>query len=144
MWVLLQALLLTAIFCLGIAFRNSWSGSALVLIGSLLLLAAATCGVLGTIALGRNLTPFPKPGPDNRLVQSGIYRHLRHPLYTAVFCGAVGWALLWRSWPALLASLALGLFFDTKARREERWLKQRHPEYGEYQRRAARFLPWIY
>jgi protein-S-isoprenylcysteine O-methyltransferase Ste14 len=61
-----------------------------------------------------------------------------------VFCGSVGWALVWRSWPALLAALALAPFFDGKARREERWLRQQFPEYVGYENRVRRFVPWIY
>ena len=61
-----------------------------------------------------------------------------------MFCGSVGWALVWRSWPALVAALALGPLFDAKARAEERWLRQRFPEYAGYKRRVRRFVPWIY
>jgi protein-S-isoprenylcysteine O-methyltransferase Ste14 len=78
------------------------------------------------------------------LVQSGIYQLIRHPLYTAVFCGSVGWALVWRSWPALVAALALAPLFDAKARAEERWLRQQFPEYAGYEQRVRRFVPWIY
>jgi protein-S-isoprenylcysteine O-methyltransferase Ste14 len=61
-----------------------------------------------------------------------------------VFCGSVGWALVWQSWPALLATLALAPFFDAKARREECWLRQQFPEYASYEQRVRRFIPWIY
>ena len=94
----------------------------------------------------------PGPEPDavsqtireQPLVQTGIYGLIRHPLYTAVFCGSVGWALVWQSWPALLAALALAPLFDAKARREERWLRQKFPEYAGYERQVRRFVPWIY
>jgi protein-S-isoprenylcysteine O-methyltransferase Ste14 len=49
-----------------------------------------------------------------------------------------------RSWPALLAALALAPLLDGKARREERWLRQQFPEYSSYQRRVRRFVPWVY
>jgi protein-S-isoprenylcysteine O-methyltransferase Ste14 len=61
-----------------------------------------------------------------------------------VFCGSVGWALVWRSWPALLAALALAPLFEAKARVEERWLRQQFPEYAGYEQRVRRFVPWIY
>jgi protein-S-isoprenylcysteine O-methyltransferase Ste14 len=105
---------------------------------------AAGCGVAGKISLGRNLTPFPKPLASTQLVQTGIYGLIRHPLYAAVFCGAFGWALVWRSWPALVAALALGPLFDAKARVEERWLRQQFPEYAGYEQRVRRFVPWVY
>jgi protein-S-isoprenylcysteine O-methyltransferase Ste14 len=144
LWVLGQGVFLSAVIAGGILFRHHWHSRPLTLAGGVLLLIAAGCGWAGTVSLGRNLTPFPKPSASTSLVQTGIYARMRHPLYTAVFCGAVGWALVWRSWPALLATLALGPFFDAKARREERWLRQQFPEYAGYEQRVRRFLPWIY
>lgn len=112
--------------------------------GLCLLGASALCGFAGTLALGRKLTPFPKPGAHAELVQHGIYRLIRHPLYTAVFCAAAGWSLVRGSWPALAASLVLAVFFDAKARREERWLREQFPDYDCYAQRVRRFIPGIY
>lgn len=47
-------------------------------------------------------------------------------------------------WPALLVAAMLIPFFHAKARREERWLREKFPEYAEYERRVRRFIPWIY
>ena len=144
LWVLGQGVLLCAVVGGGILCRNQWQSLALTICGAGLLLLAAGCGLAGTISLGRNLTPFPKPSASGTLVRTGIYGLIRHPLYTAVFCGSVGWALVWQSWPALLAALALAPLFDAKARREELWLRQKFPEYAGYERQVRRFVPWIY
>lgn len=144
LWVLGQSVLLCAVIAGGLLGRNQWQSLVLTLGGAFLLLIAAGCGWAGAVSLDRNLTPFPKPSASSTLVQTGIYGLIRHPLYTAVFCGSVGWALVWRSWPALLAALALAPLFDAKARREERWLRQQFPEYSSYEQRVRRFVPWIY
>ena len=144
LWVAGQGVLLLAVSVSGLVWHHQWQSLPAILLGALLLLAAAACGIAGTLALGHNLTPFPQPSSTNQLVQSGIYGLIRHPLYTAVMCGSVGWALVWRSWPALVAALALGPFFNAKARREERWLRQRFPAYARYEERVKRFLPWVY
>jgi protein-S-isoprenylcysteine O-methyltransferase Ste14 len=143
-WVVGQMALLAGVIAGGILWRGQWQGAATTLVGALLLLAGAVCGIAGTAALGRNLTPFPRPAVAAQLVQTGIYGLLRHPLYTAVFCGSLGWALVWRSWPALVAAMLLAPFLDAKARREERWLRVRFPDYADYQRRVRRFIPWMY
>jgi protein-S-isoprenylcysteine O-methyltransferase Ste14 len=78
------------------------------------------------------------------MVQSGIYSWMRHPLYTSVICGTLGWSLIWQSWPALAASLVLALLLDAKARHEERWLRQQFPEYAKYEKRVRRFIPGVY
>lgn len=144
LWVLGQGALLGVVVAGGILYCHQWQSLAFTLSGVLLLLVAAGIGLAGTVSLGRNLTPFPKPSESTQLVQSGVYRFMRHPLYTAVFCGSVGWALVWQSWPALVAALALAPLFDAKARAEERWLRQRFAEYAGYEQRVRRFVPWIY
>ncbi len=144
LWVLGQNALLGLVVAAGVFYHNQWHSLALTCCGVFLLPIAVGCGLAGAVSLGRNLTPFPKPSAGGRLVQTGIYALMRHPLYTAVCCGSVGWALLRESWPALIAALALGPLLDAKARREERWLRRQFPEYGDYERRVRRFVPWIY
>lgn len=143
-WVLFQSLLLLAVMSLGIAYRQTWHGLVFGWVGGAFLFCSAVCGIAGAITLGRNLTPFPVPAQHSTLVQNGIYGLIRHPLYTAVFCGSVGWALVWRSAPAFFAAVALGPFFTAKARREERFLREKYPEYAEYEQRVKRFIPWVY
>lgn len=144
LWVLGQGGLLCAVIACGILCHGQWHSLWFSIGGVALLLIASVCGLAGTISLGRNLTPFPKPTANAKLVRTGIYALIRHPLYMAVFCGSVGWALVWQSWPALLAGLALAPLFDGKARREEQWLQEQFPEYSDYKRRVRRFVPWIY
>ena len=143
-WVLGQSALLLAVIILAPLFRSDDRNLALMIPGAVLLSLSAVIGGTGAIGLGRGLTPFPKPTINARLVQRGIYGLVRHPLYTSVMAGALGWALVWRSWPALLAGLVLSLFLDAKARHEERWLREQFPEYAEYAQRVRRFIPWVY
>jgi protein-S-isoprenylcysteine O-methyltransferase Ste14 len=112
--------------------------------GALVLVVAAAVAIAGTKALGKNLTPFPEPAAHARLVQSGIYAKIRHPLYTSVILAGFGWALVWLSWPAALAAVAVIPFFHAKSRREEHLLRRKFPEYREYETRTRRFLPWLY
>jgi protein-S-isoprenylcysteine O-methyltransferase Ste14 len=144
LWVAGQSGLLFAVVILGVVFRGDGQHLLIMAGGAGFFVIAIGCGIAGTVALGRNLTPFPKPSMHTQLVQGGIYSLMRHPLYIAVFCGSAGWALVWQSWPALLATLAIAPFFDAKARREERWLRQQFPEYANYEQRVRRFIPWIY
>jgi len=138
-----QVVLLTAVALLAVCFRGG-GFPIVVMAGVALMLVGAGVALAGAMALGRNLTPFPKPTESAQLVRNGIYAVIRHPLYTSVIAVAIGWALVWQSWPALLAAATLIPFFAAKARREERWLREMFPEYGEYEKRTRRFIPWIY
>ena len=143
-WVVGQFLLLLAIAGLDLTGHAAVKPLPPFIGGLVLIVVATLCSLAGLLALGRNLTPFPKPSAKTELVQHGIYRLIRHPLYTSVFSAAIGSSLIFQSWPALTAAVGLGVFFDAKARHEERWLRQKFPEYESYERRVRRFIPWIY
>jgi protein-S-isoprenylcysteine O-methyltransferase Ste14 len=141
-WVLMQSMLLALVILLAAFFRGGGLQPVVVIFGVVLLLIGAGVALAGTLALGKNLTPFPKPGGQAQLVRHGIYAVIRHPLYLSVMVGAMGWALAWQSWPASLAAASLIPFFLAKARREERWLREKFPEYADYQRQVRGFVPW--
>ena len=143
-WVVGQFILMFVVAVLDVACRDESKHLLLFLCGLLFLTVSLVCAIGGMMALGRNLTPFPKPSAGTELVQRGVYGLIRHPLYMAVIGTAVGWSLMRSSWPAFTASLALAIFFDAKARHEERWLRQRFPDYAHYQQHVRRFIPWIY
>ena len=143
-WVLWQAILMTTVIVLAFCFRGSIPLPLARPVGIILLAIAAFLGLAGFLALRGNLTPFPKPRHGANLVQSGVYSLVRHPLYTAVILGALGWALAARSWPAALAAGALSAFFNVKAGIEERWLAQKFPEYKTYATRVKRFIPFLW
>ena len=142
-WVVEQFILLACVFLLALWHPGSgpvaWRG-----FGALVLAVAAGVAAAGAITLGRNLTPFPEPAQHAQLVQSGIYSRVRHPLYTSVMLAGFGWALIWLSWPAALAAVALIPFFHMKSCREECLLRGRFSGYPEYASRTRRFIPWIY
>jgi protein-S-isoprenylcysteine O-methyltransferase Ste14 len=144
LWVFAQALLLAAVFCLGVRFRQQDPKPVMNRIGAVLLALGVALISAGMIALGRNLTPYPKPPEKAHLVLHGIFSLIRHPVYTGVLLMSLGWAQLWQSKPALWLAFGLIPFFDAKARREEHWLRKKFPEYLDYKRGVKRFIPWIY
>jgi protein-S-isoprenylcysteine O-methyltransferase Ste14 len=93
----------------------------------------------GVRSLGRNLTPGTEPLPGASLVTSGAYAHGRHPIYTGVVLLLAGYTLAWSNWTlALLVGFIALKLFDGKARREEKWLTGRFPEYEAYMRHVRR------
>lgn len=143
-WVVAQFSLMFTVLVVGPLWRAQWSGWWNWALGGGLLLLGAWAGVRGARDLGRHRTPFPRPKEDGQLVTTGIYALMRHPLYLAVMALGFAWALLWASGPALLLACLQVPFFDAKARREERWLRERYPGYEDYARRVKRFVPGLY
>jgi protein-S-isoprenylcysteine O-methyltransferase Ste14 len=145
-WFLLQLVLFAAIAAAGLAGPawGGWPQTAGLAIGCALVLCGAVLAVRGVADLRENLTPFPKPLPDARLVETGAYGLVRHPIYGGLILGALGWGLVTASPLALVGTLLLLGFFDLKSRREETWLAEQFAEYPAYRTRTRRLLPWLY
>ena len=89
-----------------------------------------------------NIRPTPRVG--GQLVQSGPYRWIRHPMYSAVLLVAAGCASSGASpWAALELAL-LAAVLAVKATLEERWMLAEHPGYAEYRLRSWRFVPGLF
>jgi len=143
-WVVAQNALTLAVLVLAPLFRGHWHNTAVTVAGVVLLGVGACFGIAGVRVLGRNLTPYPKPLKDSTLVQCGVYALMRHPLYSSLIFASAGWALAWSSGAGLAAALVLSIVLDAKARHEERWLREKYPDYAAYSGRVRRLLPWIY
>lgn len=85
----------------------------------------------------------PEPNQRAPLVTTGLYKRIRHPIYTGVLLGALGVGLVHGGVVTLLVALAFIPFFTYKSIFEERRLQQVYLEYHNYQQRSGRFLPWF-
>jgi protein-S-isoprenylcysteine O-methyltransferase Ste14 len=114
-------------------------GLALVLVGLAFLTLAGI-----SLLLARSTSVFPRPREDATLADSGVYRHVRHPIYGAVLLLGLGWSLA-EAPLGLIPTALLAVVFDLKARVEELWLEERLPAYARYRRRTPRrFIPGVY
>ena len=118
-WVVLQVVLLVLLVLAGLLAGDAWGGTLVVLTtltGAALLLAAALLVGRGFLDLGRNLTPVPRPRDDATLVETGVYRLVRHPLYGGIIVGSIGVGLLMASPLALLLACLVALSMERRAR----------------------------
>jgi protein-S-isoprenylcysteine O-methyltransferase Ste14 len=96
--------------------------------------------------LGRNWSVTLEIRDRHSLVTSGVYRHVRHPMYSAFWLWAIAQALLLPNWiagPAGLVGFGT-LFFLRIGREEQLMIEAFGDEYREYMRRTSRVLPGIY
>jgi len=107
-------------------------------------LIGGALGTFGLLSLGTNLSPFPKPIENGKLVTTGAYRLVRHPIYAGLILGTLGWGLMMATLLGLGFAIVLFIFFDLKSRREEAWLTQKYSDYAAYQQRVKKLIPWVY
>lgn len=148
-WVLGQGILLVSIAVLGLPGigalpPDSAAGWGRVALGLGVMIGGLLVGLRGLRDMGANLTALPHPADGARLVDAGIYRYIRHPMYASLVSTSLGWALVTASMPAAVATVALAVWLDLKSRREEAWLLARYPAYDAYRRRTHRFVPGAY
>jgi protein-S-isoprenylcysteine O-methyltransferase Ste14 len=82
----------------------------------------------------------------HQLITSGVYRYVRHPMYSAFFLWAIAQALLLPNWIAGPAGLVgFGTLFAFRVGREERMLEATFGDaYREYAARTRRVVPGVF
>ena len=146
LYVVVQAILLIALFFgpRDIFGLPAMLNQALWWIGQILFYSGIVIAIWAAILLGPNLTPLPKPKPSGELIQSGLYRFVRHPIYFGVILVSFGWAGIEQTIYTLVLAFILLIFFDLKSRQEEIWLTEKFSEYAEYKITAKKLIPFIY
>ena len=94
--------------------------------------------------LGRNWSGEIATKAEHRLVRSGPYRLVRHPIYSAMLGMFLGTALISGTYHALLALGVISVAYVRKIRLEERRLGEVFgSDYAAYRREARAVIPWI-
>ena len=114
------------------------------ILGLGMLVVGGVFGTGGVLALGRNLTAFPKPIEGGTLITTGMYSVVRHPIYTGLILGTLGLGIFRASLLGIVLAAVLFIFFDLKSRREEKWLVEAYSGYVDYQKRVKKLIPWVY
>ncbi len=117
---------------------GTWLGVLLMLYGSVTLLG-------GIMQLGLQIQAVPMPKETATLKESGVYAIVRHPIYSGIIFGWLGWGLFNHAELTAILVLALLLpFFDIKTRREEKMLASQFSAYSGYQTRVRKLIPFLY
>jgi protein-S-isoprenylcysteine O-methyltransferase Ste14 len=96
--------------------------------------------------LGQFYAPIVQVQSDHRVIDSGPYRLIRHPIYAGAFLSFFGLGLALQSWAAISVLLvAVGLGYANRMRVEEKFLvAELGDDYVEYCKRTKRIIPFIF
>jgi uncharacterized protein (TIGR03435 family) len=112
-----------------------WVGVALVAVGIIIRLVSR-------LALGKQFSVHVQTTPGHRLITTGIYRFIRHPLYLGLICLLLGFPLCFGSVAGLACGLVVAATVLHRIRTEEAALAGWFPdEYRQYQARTHKFIP---
>jgi protein-S-isoprenylcysteine O-methyltransferase Ste14 len=96
--------------------------------------------------LGRNWSVSLEVRDKHELITGGVYRYVRHPMYSAFFLWALAQFLLLPNWVAALSGVVgFGTLYLFRVGREEKLMLDAFGEqYRAYMERTARIVPWIH
>ena len=63
-------------------------------LGFMMIIIASIIMLFAIINLGSNISPFPRPIANGKLITSGIYRFIRHPMYYSLILISLGLSLI--------------------------------------------------
>ncbi|AVI49691.1 isoprenylcysteine carboxylmethyltransferase family protein [Pukyongia salina] len=95
----------------------------------------------GIINMNENLTPFPTPRRNSSLISGGIYKYIRHPIYSGIILLFLAYGLYTGSIGRLIITIILSIVFYFKTELEEELLIERFPGYRHYKGVTGRFFP---
>lgn len=93
-------------------------------------------------SIGSGITPVSATRREHKLVTNGIYRYVRHPLYTIGSSLFISFGMMADNWfIILLGTLAFIVMAIRTPKEEANLIEKFGDEYSEYMKQTGRFLP---
>ena len=125
---------------LSVQLKEAW-GFLIQVLGALSILAALSLHIWSRAHLQHFYAERVEVQPEHRVIDTGPYKLMRHPVITSFFGIATGLFLINPALTTLAALLYTIWDFTRAARQEEDLLTRSLPGYADYARRTPRFLP---
>ena len=114
------------------------------IVGILFVLCGAGFAIWARIHLGKNWSGQPAIRVDQKIVRTGPYSIVRHPIYTGLLIGIAGSAIATVSVTALIILVIIFVVFVLKSRIEEKFLQEEFgEEYEQYRREVKGLIPFV-
>ncbi|KXK15806.1 MAG: isoprenylcysteine carboxyl methyltransferase [Chloroflexi bacterium OLB14] len=110
---------------------------------------AGVVGVFGVYwlfsSIGNSISPTSATRKEHKLVTNGIYKYIRHPLYTFGTSLFISFGMMADNWFIALMGILVFIIMAIRTPKEEANLIEKFgDEYREYMKRTGRFLPKLF
>jgi protein-S-isoprenylcysteine O-methyltransferase Ste14 len=111
-------------------------------LGAWLTLTGVLFAIWARVTIGKEWSGEVQIKQGHRLIRSGPYAHIRHPIYTGLLLALSGTALAIDEYRALIGLVVICLGFARKAKKEESFLAEQFgPAFEDHRRHTGFFLP---
>jgi protein-S-isoprenylcysteine O-methyltransferase Ste14 len=120
----------------------SFSNDAIIIIGTIMILAGSIINILGRLNLKDNWANHIKIYDGHKLITIGMYKIVRHPLYASIMLMLFGGSLAYRNWASAVLTMFVFIpFMYYRAKQEEELLSKEFEEYNDYKKQVGMFFP---
>jgi protein-S-isoprenylcysteine O-methyltransferase Ste14 len=144
--ILLVTRYLTTIDPTHMVIDELWTLTTLEIVGLILYVLGFLLMAGALITLGHSYQlGGSAPRSEDRMIMDGPYKLIRHPMYTAALSISLGLACLIQSWAFLCVfCIYLVLIFPLIPMEEDGLRKAYGDQYGAYQQKARKLIPFVY
>ncbi|MFT3901603.1 MAG: isoprenylcysteine carboxylmethyltransferase family protein [Niabella sp.] len=113
-------------------------------IGLSISIIGAIIACISRYKLGKNWSLSVQRKENHQLIQDGVYKFVRHPIYTGLLLLFIGNAIIVGDYRAIIAVLIVFVSLWLKLKREEKLLtKTFGTEYTEYKNQSKALIPYL-
>jgi len=112
--------------------------------GTIITLLGIGFAVWARVHLGKYWSGIPAIRVNHKLIRTGPYSLVRHPIYTGILCGIGGTAIIIGEPVGLIAFFLILVIFLWKIRIEEKYLQEEFgDDYGRYKKEVPALFPFL-
>ena len=105
-------------------------------LGNFLIFLALITILFSTKDLGKSISPMPRPKWDSKLITTGTYRILRHPMYYSLILISLGLFIKSFTIYNLILFIFLIFIICNKINIEEKYLRKKFSNYTSYKKKV--------
>ncbi len=96
--------------------------------------------------LGKNWSPVLEIRKDHKLIITGPYKYIRHPMYTVIWIWVLFQGIILSNWAVMIVGILTWsiLYFIRLPEEEKLMIEEFEEEYKDYMKRTKKIIPWIY